>query len=729
MATHAAKQKPQTSRRLSYNQCLRSSPATSFALILVTGKSPGSASQRERLSLALRRANPSQPVCRGDSAGRTLFTEGSVLSAGRPSPRRTAAARRIMGGPLWDRQDSPRGARGRTEGRLGYGISLTRRGLLIALCFAQGTVCAGGFDSGTTPPTPGTKQNHPVEDGNRQGETSAGRSDATLGFTPPSGVVSRADLADPINSPLVSKFRTVLATYDDFAAHGDGKAWTESADVCPALNAAFAFLNARGGGTLVLPPGAARCATSLRAPNMSRIKIIGQGAGAFSIAGTELKWVGAPGAVIVDLRSTTAQTPVTAVAVSDLTLNGNGRAKTGLFVRGLKNSRIDIMVRDTTGPGADIDVDEARGPLAKGPLTGPVWAAVTPGSGGRSGTYTGVPLANASAGAGEGARATITVKGGSVSAIDVTEGGANYVLGDVLTVEPPDIGGTRDVSITVANSGNAASSFLDTSQNEWKLRVTQQGRASLKAQGVRIGPGSPWLDTNSSQWINVLTLTQQGTGFEIGNADTNEFIFIRADREGHTGIGVDLKGGVWTSPSSARANRFGTISATGGLVARGGPRPSVRNVVAKYNTESGEAPPKWEDGAGVNITDDNGQSIGNTGFTTNLARTVYTPAVARGGAAAASVSATADYRRFGREILGIRLDIKVTGGSGYITASLPCQPFKDTVLTGFDRATGRSVQGRIGFADPKVYIYSMDGTVPASANAQPLLTGDLECKD
>ncbi|MGT2480468.1 hypothetical protein ACU4GR_20210 [Methylobacterium oryzae CBMB20] len=220
--------------------------------------------------------------------------------------------------------------------------------------------------------------------------------------------------------------------------------------------------------------------------------------------------------------------------------------------------------------------------------------------------------------------------------------------------------------------------------------MTQQGRASLRAQGVRIGPGSPWLDTNSSQWINVLTLTQEGTGFEIGNADTNEFIFIRADREGRTGIGVDLKAGAWSSPSAARANRFGTISATGGLVARGGPRPSVRNVVAKYNTESGEAPPKWEDGAGVNITDDNGQPIGNTGFTTNLARTVYTPVVARSDSAAARVTATADYRRFGREILGIRLDIKVAGGSGYITASLPCRPFKDTVLTGFDRATGRS---------------------------------------
>ncbi|MGU3474895.1 hypothetical protein [Methylobacterium sp. D48H] len=605
-----------------------------------------------------------------------------------------------------------------------------RRGHLIALCLALNAARAWALDARTVPPAHEPERPRPAENGRQWRGSSDARSEANAAATLPSGsVVSLDQLADPVDSPLVAKFRAVLATYDDFAAHGDGKTWTESADVCPAINAASAFLDARGGGTLVLPPGVARCATSLRAPNMSRIKIIGQGAGAFSIAGTELKWVGALGVAMLDLRSMTPQTPVTAVTLSDLTLNGNGRAKTGLLVRGLKNSRIDIMVRDTTGPGVDIDVDEARGPLAKGLLTGSVWAAFTPGSGGRSGTYSGVSLVSAGIDTGEGAKATITVKDGSVSTIDVTEGGSNYVLGDVLTVRPSDIGGTRDVTIIVANSGNAASSFLDTSQNEWKLRVTQQGRASLRAQGVRIGPGSPWLDTNSSQWINVLTLTQEGTGFEIGNADTNEFIFIRADREGRTGIGIDLKAGAWTSPSAARANRFGTISATGGLVARGGARPSVRNVVAKYNTESGEAPPKWEDGAGVNITDDSGQPIGNTGFTTNLARTVYTPVVARGGTAAATVSATADYRRFGREILGIRLDVRVVGGSGYITASLPCLPFKDTVLTGFDRATGRSMQGRIGFADPKVYIYSMDGTVPATANAQPLLTGDLECKD
>lgn len=60
------------------------------------------------------------------------------------------------------------------------------------------------------------------------------------------------------------------------------------------------------------------------------------------------------------------------------------------------------MVRDTTGPGVTVDVDEARGPLAEGPLTGSAWAASTPDSGGRSRTYTGVRLANASVGAGEG---------------------------------------------------------------------------------------------------------------------------------------------------------------------------------------------------------------------------------------------------------------------------------------------------------------------------------------
>ncbi|XYD10134.1 hypothetical protein R1A27_06375 [Methylobacterium sp. NMS12] len=259
--------------------------------------------------------------------------------------------------------------------------------------------------------------------------------------------------------------------------------------------------------------------------------------------------------------------------------------------------------------------------------------------------------------------------------------------------------------------------------------MTQQGPASINAIGVRISFGSSWLDTNSSVWLNVLTLTQNGTGFEISDADTNEFIFTRVGIEGPgTGIDVDLLGGKWRAPSSARANHFGTVSAVPCLVARAGAQPSTRNVVTNYNNESGEKPPVIEHGADINITDDEGNPIGNTGFTVNHIRDVYTPTVSRETGSPTAVTANADFRRFGREILGIRLDVKVTGDSGNIKVSLPCPPFKDTQITGFDRATGKSLQGRIGFADPSVYIYSADGTAPGSSS-QPLVTGDLECSN
>ncbi|MGE8128995.1 hypothetical protein ACQKQD_18640 [Methylobacterium sp. NPDC080182] len=546
--------------------------------------------------------------------------------------------------------------------------------------------------------------------------------------TLPSGAaVSLTALANPTTSPLVSKFRAIVATYDDFASVGDGLPWAASADVCPAINAAFAYLIGAGGGTFVPPPGVANCATPLRGSNLSKVKVAGQGSGAFGIAGTELKWTGAVGAIMLDLRATTPQVPVTAVGLQDFTLNANGRAKTGLYVRGLKNSKIDIMVRNSTGPGVDIDVDEAKGPLVTGQLTGTVWSSYTVGSGGTNGTYTNVPLVSAAGADSGGATADVTIAGGSVSNIVIKAGGHDYVLNEALSIAPASIGGTTGVTIIVGNCGNASTSFLDTSQNEWKLRVTQQGTPSLAAKGVVIGAGSPWLDTNSSQWLNVLTLTQQGTGFEVGNADTNEFIFTRADRDGSTGIAVDLLGGRWGLPSSSRANRFGTMSATAGLVARGGAQPSTRNVVAKYNTESGETFPSWEPGATINVTDDQGYPIGNTGFTVNQVRTAYTPTVARGTTAATTATASADYRRFGREILGIRLTVQVTGGTGYIKASLPCTPYRNTTLSGYDAATGFSVQGRIGSGDPSAYIYNYDGSTPQSANSQTILTGDLEC--
>lgn len=55
------------------------------------------------------------------------------------------------------------------------------------------------------------------------------------------------------------------------------------------------------------------------------------------------------------------------------------------------------------------------------------------------GTYTTVPLTG---GTGSGAEATITVSGGVVTAVTITEDGADYVIGDVLSADNSDLGGT-----------------------------------------------------------------------------------------------------------------------------------------------------------------------------------------------------------------------------------------------------------------------------------------------
>ncbi|XYD07773.1 hypothetical protein R1A27_22210 [Methylobacterium sp. NMS12] len=149
--------------------------------------------------------------------------------------------------------------------------------------------------------------------------------------------------------------------------------------------------------------------------------------------------------------------------------------------------------------------------------------------------------------------------------------------------------------------------------------------------------------------------------------------------------------------------------------------------MTKYNNESGEKPPVIEEGADINITDDKGNPIGNTGFTVNMVRSTYVPVVGRAGGAPTSVTAKADYRRYGREIFDLRMDISVAGGSDVVKASLPCNPYRDTVFTGFDRANSQTmVQGRVGAQDPNVYFYMSDGSKPP-ANFQPLMRGGLEC--
>lgn len=65
--------------------------------------------------------------------------------------------------------------------------------------------------------------------------------------------------------------------------------------------------------------------------------------------------------------------------------------------------------------------------------------AITPGSGYVSAVYTNVPLTG---GSGIGAKATIAVVGGAVSTVTITDRGASYVVGDVLSASNTNLGGT-----------------------------------------------------------------------------------------------------------------------------------------------------------------------------------------------------------------------------------------------------------------------------------------------
>lgn len=89
---------------------------------------------------------------------------------------------------------------------------------------------------------------------------------------------------------------------------------------------------------------------------------------------------------------------------------------------------------------------------------------IVPGSGYTTGTYSNVALTG---GAGTGAKATITVAGGVVTTVTLTQGGVGYAVGNSLTAAASTIGGTgAGFSIPVAT---IASSFSADSTNLYQF--------------------------------------------------------------------------------------------------------------------------------------------------------------------------------------------------------------------------------------------------------------------
>lgn len=119
------------------------------------------------------------------------------------------------------------------------------------------------------------------------------------------------------------------------------------------------------------------------------------------------------------------------------------------------------------------------------------------GAGGRDGGYGGVALQG---GAGQGATANITVRGGRVDSVAITDPGASYQVGDVLTANPGGVIGLEipvsSVMINQSLGGGSVYMFVPNTTNAkqtWqdsKQTVLNQNPVTLDANGCAVMYGT-----------------------------------------------------------------------------------------------------------------------------------------------------------------------------------------------------------------------------------------------
>jgi hypothetical protein len=137
---------------------------------------------------------------------------------------------------------------------------------------------------------------------------------------------------------------------------------------------------------------------------------------------------------------------------------------------------------------------------------------ITGGSGYANGTYSNVPLTG---GSGAGAEASITISGGSVTAVSITNVGSGYVVGDVLSAQDSDLGGLGGggFSVPVASlyeqiielSANATSTSdavvtFSTPPGLIKLYQHEVGRDAI--DGSQVLAIESYVETNDLGWVS-----------------------------------------------------------------------------------------------------------------------------------------------------------------------------------------------------------------------------------
>jgi hypothetical protein len=137
--------------------------------------------------------------------------------------------------------------------------------------------------------------------------------------------------------------------------------------------------------------------------------------------------------------------------------------------------------------------------------------AITGGAGYVNGTYTNV---NLTGGSGSGAKATVTVSGGAVTAVTVTSRGAGYQVGDVLSASNTELGGTgAGFSVPVATlyaqgiQMSAAATATATvpltfSTPENRIEILQHEIGTDAINGQNVNAIESYFETNDLGWVS-----------------------------------------------------------------------------------------------------------------------------------------------------------------------------------------------------------------------------------
>ena len=137
--------------------------------------------------------------------------------------------------------------------------------------------------------------------------------------------------------------------------------------------------------------------------------------------------------------------------------------------------------------------------------------SITGGAGYPNSTYTNVPLTG---GRGGGAQATVTVSGGAVTAVTITQVGAGYEIGDALSASNTNLGGAGagfsvpvsaiylqgiEMSLVATGTGSSTATF---STEPGLISVYQHEFGVNSIDGTSVNAIESYFETNDLGWVS-----------------------------------------------------------------------------------------------------------------------------------------------------------------------------------------------------------------------------------